>query len=174
MAFLASIARPGLAAVLAACAAPCMSATFPVSTLNFGQTTLAFPTALIRSETSTTIEVVLPADILFDFDKAEIRPEAQSALHELAQLIKDKARGPVTIQGFTDALGNDAYNQKLSERRAASVKAWLVTKEAVTGKSMTTSGLGSSNPVAPNRHLDGSDNPEGRQLNRRVTIILRK
>ena len=88
--------------------------------------------------------------------------------------MRQKAHGPVVIQGYTDALGNDGYNQKLSERRAASVKAWLATREGLAAVPFTIAGFGARNPVAPNSKPDGSDNPEGRQLNRRVTLIIRK
>jgi outer membrane protein OmpA-like peptidoglycan-associated protein len=147
---------------------------FPTGSINFPSHALSFPTGLMRTESPTTIEVTLPADILFDFDKSDIRNDAQGALRELAQLLRDKARGPVTIQGYTDALGSDAYNQKLSERRAAAVKTWLGTWEGLSAMPFTVAGFGARNPVAPNRHPDGSDNPEGRQLNRRVTLIIRK
>jgi photosystem I P700 chlorophyll a apoprotein A2 len=80
----------------------------------------------------------------------------------------------VVIQGFTDALGNDAYNQRLSERRAAAVKTWFATRGGLASMSFTTTGFGARNPVAPNRNPDGSDNPDGRQLNRRVTLIIRR
>jgi outer membrane protein OmpA-like peptidoglycan-associated protein len=125
-------------------------------------------------ETGAEIRIELAADVLFDFDKAEILPRAQSALKQAASLIKDKARGTVRIDGHTDAKGVDAYNQKLSERRAGAVKAWLVGKEGVRGVSLVTRGFGAKNPVAPNANDDGSDNPAGRQKNRRVEIIISK
>jgi outer membrane protein OmpA-like peptidoglycan-associated protein len=128
----------------------------------------------MTTETASTIEVTLPADVLFDFDKADIRPDAQGPLHEVAQLLRDKARGPVMIQGYTDALGGDAYNQRLSERRAAAVKAWLATREGLAAIQFAVSGWGSRNPAAPNRNPDGSDNPAGRQMNRRVTFIIHR
>src|SRR5579871_3899049 len=99
--------------------------SYPVDTISFGSDPitfsigpLSFPSEPVRTETATTIEVTLPADILFDFDKADLRPSAQGALHEMAQLLRERAHGPVTIQGYTDALGSDSYNQRLSERRA--------------------------------------------------------
>lgn len=147
---------------------------FPSEKLAFPSEALMFPSAPIQTETATTIEVTLPADILFDFDKADIRPDAQGPLHEVAELVRQKAHGPVVIHGYTDALGNDGYNQKLSERRAASVKVWLATREGLASVPFTIVGFGARNPVAPNRKPDGSDNPEGRQLNRRVTLIIRK
>jgi len=148
--------------------------TFGVEPLTPSQTPLNLPSELTRTETATTIEVTLPADVLFDFDKADIRPIAQRALREVADLIRGKAQGPVTIQGYTDALGMDAYNQSLSERRANAVKGWLMTKEALPATRLATVGFGQRNPVAPNQKADGSDDPEGRQLNRRVTLIIRR
>jgi outer membrane protein OmpA-like peptidoglycan-associated protein len=103
-----------------------------------------------------------------------LRAEAASTLHNLADLIRAKAHGPVGIRGYTDALGKDAYNQRLLERRAASVKTWLVSRELLAAANLAASGFGARDPVAPNRKPDGSDNPKGRQLNRRVTVIVRK
>jgi outer membrane protein OmpA-like peptidoglycan-associated protein len=126
-------------------------------------------------ETATEIRIELAADVLFDFDKATIKPEAASALHSVAEIIKDKGKGrAMRIEGHTDGKGGVAYNQKLSERRAASVKQWLAQKEAVTPSRMTTQGFGATKPVAPNVKPDGSDDPEGRQKNRRVEIVLEK
>jgi outer membrane protein OmpA-like peptidoglycan-associated protein len=150
------------------------SISFSTGRISFPQGTLSFGSSPVRTETASTIEVTLPADILFDFDKADIRPGAQGALQEVAQLLRERSRGPVVIQGYTDALGNDAYNQRLSERRAAAVKTWFVTRGGLATMSFTTSGFGARNPVAPNRNPDGSDNPDGRQLNRRVTLIIRR
>ena len=169
---------------LASSAAVCQSSSafaFSSSPLTFGaepltlsQAPLNFPSEPIRTETATTIEVTLPADVLFDFDKADIRPTAQKALREVADMIRAKAQGPVTIQGYTDALGKDPYNQSLSERRANAVKGWLVTRESLPATRLATAGFGPRNPVAPNQKPDGSDDPDGRQLNRRVTLIMRK
>ncbi len=147
---------------------------FGVDALTLPGSPLVFASAPIQTETATTIEVTLPADILFDFDKAEIRATAQKALHEVAEMVRSKAGGPVSIQGYTDALGKDAYNQTLSERRANAVKTWLATRESFPIARFTTTGFGPRNPVAPNQKPDGSDDPEGRQLNRRVTLIIRK
>ncbi len=113
--------------------------------------------------------------MLFDFDKSTIRPQAAAALHTVAEIINDKGKGrSVRIDGHTDSKGGDAYNQKLSERRAASVKQWLTEKEGLNAAKMSTRGFGAKRPVAPNVKPDGSDDPEGRQKNRRVEIVLAK
>jgi outer membrane protein OmpA-like peptidoglycan-associated protein len=126
-------------------------------------------------ETAAEIRIDLAADVLFDFDKTTIKPEAATALHEVAQIIKEKGKGRgVRIDGHTDGKGNDAYNQNLSERRAISVKQWLLEKEAIGRVIMTTQGFGAKRPVAPNTKPDGSDDPDGRQKNRRVEIVIQK
>jgi outer membrane protein OmpA-like peptidoglycan-associated protein len=145
-----------------------------VRSISFDIKSLSFPANLIKSETANAVEITLPADILFDFDKSDIRADAQSALHEVALFVRERARGQVTVQGFTDSLGGDAYNQRLSERRAGAVRTWLATREGLASMRFATIGFGSRNPVAPNRNGDGSDNPEGRQMNRRVTLIVQK
>jgi outer membrane protein OmpA-like peptidoglycan-associated protein len=125
-------------------------------------------------ETGQEIRIELAADVLFDFDKADLRPAAQKTLHQAAGIVQDKAKGAVRIEGHTDSKGNDVYNQKLSERRAASVKAWFIDKEGLGKVQFTTQGFGAKKPVASNTKPDGSDDPDGRQKNRRVEIILKK
>jgi len=126
-------------------------------------------------ETATETRIALAADVLFDFDKAVLLPKAQDTLRNVALFIKQKGQGrPVRIEGYTDSKGSDAYNQKLSERRARSVSEWLARSEGLGAVRMTTQGFGARNPVAPNKKPDGSDDPEGRQKNRRVEIVLAK
>ena len=125
-------------------------------------------------ETGAEIRIELAADVLFDFDKADLRAAAQQTLHQAASIIQEKAKGAVRIEGHTDSKGNDAYNQKLSERRAESVKTWFTVKEGLGKVQFSTQGFGSKKPVAPNTKPDGSDDPDGRQKNRRVEIILKK
>jgi outer membrane protein OmpA-like peptidoglycan-associated protein len=125
-------------------------------------------------ESKTELRIELAADVLFDFDKADIRPQAADALKQAAALIRDKGKGTVRIEGHTDAKGSDAYNQKLSERRAASVRDWLVQKEGLKAVKFATQGFGARKPVAANAKPDGSDDPEGRQKNRRVEIVIRR
>jgi outer membrane protein OmpA-like peptidoglycan-associated protein len=125
-------------------------------------------------ETKTEIHIELAADVLFDFDKADIRPTAQEALKQAAAVIRANARGQVRIEGHTDSKGSDPLNQKLSERRALSVRNWLVGKEGLASVKFSTQGFGAKRPVAPNSKPDGSDDPDGRQKNRRVEIIIAK
>jgi outer membrane protein OmpA-like peptidoglycan-associated protein len=130
--------------------------------------------ALEVKESATEVRIELAADVLFDFDKAVILPKAQPTLKQAAQVIREKARGPVRIEGHTDAKGSDTYNQRLSERRAEAVQSWFIQKEGLGNVPFTTKGFGARRPVAPNNKPDGSDDPEGRQKNRRVEIIMKK
>ena len=124
--------------------------------------------------TDSEIRIQLAADVLFDFDKAEIKKEAEPSLQKVATVLNANAGATVTIEGHTDGRGADDYNQKLSEARATSVKQWLVANAKVNGASLTTRGAGKSKPVAQNTKPDGADNPEGRAKNRRVEIVVRK
>jgi outer membrane protein OmpA-like peptidoglycan-associated protein len=120
------------------------------------------------------VTIALPADILFDFDKSSLRPEAKVALAAAAELIRAGAKGTVRINGYTDAKGSDAHNQKLSQDRAESVRSWLADKESLGKMKFALKGFGAQNPVAPNTRPDGTDDPAGRQRNRRVEIVFAK
>ncbi|MEW6267740.1 MAG: OmpA family protein [Thermodesulfobacteriota bacterium] len=128
--------------------------------------------ALELEETDTEIRIELSGDVLFDFDQATLRPEAEPILRQVAEVIARYPKPAVLIEGYTDSKGSDAYNLTLSRKRAETVKAWLVKNGA--NAAMTTRGLGEANPVAPNEKPDGSDDPEGRQKNRRVQITVKK
>jgi len=110
------------------------------------------------------------ADFLFDFDRAEVRPEASPAMSELAQHIV-AANKTVMIEGHTDGKGTESYNQGLSERRAVAVRTALVDR-GLAGTQLITRGFGKSRPVAANERPDGSDDPDGRQKNRRVEVVI--
>jgi outer membrane protein OmpA-like peptidoglycan-associated protein len=111
------------------------------------------------------------ADALFDFDKSGLRSDAEAtleaALPELAKASGHAAR----IEGHTDGKGGDAYNMKLSEARARTVRDWLGAHGAIPSAT-PIKGYGKRMPVAPNVAPDGSDDPEGRQKNRRVEIVF--
>lgn len=117
--------------------------------------------------TGTEVTIRLPGSVLFDFDSAQIRPDAERTLAEVAEVIKGYAKRPARVEGHTDSVASDDYNQKLSERRAAAVQAWLVGK-GVEAARLTPRGFGEGKPVADN------GTAEGRQRNRRVEVIIEK
>lgn len=130
---------------------------------------------LSELDTSATPEgtvITLPEVVLFDFDRAELKPDARATLAEVSEVLAFYAEAPVSVRGHTDAKGPDDYNQDLSERRATAVVAALAGDHGIDPSRLQAEGLGESQPVAPNEHPDGSDNPEGRQQNRRVEIVL--
>jgi len=112
------------------------------------------------------IAVRLTNDILFDFNSAGLRPESQQTLRDLASNFQRYPDETVTVEGHTDNVGSPEYNQGLSERRAYSVRDYLVN-QGVAPSRVTAIGLGETHPKTTN------DTPEGRQLNRRVEIHIR-
>lgn len=112
------------------------------------------------------IDVRLTGDILFDYNSSALRPESRRTLDELGENFRQYPDNEVIIEGHTDSTGGDAYNQKLSERRAASVADYLIDR-GVPNRNVTVYGYGEMRPKASN------DTAEGRQLNRRVEIHIR-
>lgn len=102
----------------------------------------------------------------FDFDKAAIRPADVAELEKGVAFVKKYPGYKISIEGHTDSVGTEAYNQRLSERRAVAVKDYLVKQGAADGNRMTTVGYGESKPIADNK------TPEGRFQNRRVEILI--
>lgn len=109
--------------------------------------------------------IVTLSDVLFDFNKADLKPGAREKLSRIAGIIQSHPGLKMSIEGHTDSIGSDAYNQQLSERRAASVQAYL-SGQGVAREIVGTAGFGESKPVASN------DNAAGRQQNRRVELVV--
>lgn len=107
------------------------------------------------------------SNILFDFDKALIRPEFYSQLNKLGRMLKDNPQVYAVLSGFCDSIGSEAYNIRLSQRRAESVRRYLQRKFAIKSNQILLYWYGYANPVASNA------TEEGRRLNRRVTVVLR-
>ncbi len=114
----------------------------------------------------SVITIALDSSVLFDTGKSIVKPEAGQQLHEVAERMKKFAGAAVLISGHTDNAGSQASNQTLYTARAKAVKAYLVSKEGITGDLLATQGFGSSQPVADN----GSD--AGRSRNRRVDVVI--
>jgi len=110
-------------------------------------------------------------NIYYNFDKANIRPESKYALDSLLSLLREHPEWKVEIGAHTDALGSDQYNEWLSQQRAESVVTFLVN-QGISKNRLEAKGYGESRSIAPNKNPDGSDNPEGRQLNRRTEFTI--
>ncbi len=106
----------------------------------------------------------------FDFDKSKLRPDAVAILNQAIEVLKKYPELKVEVAGHTDSKGTDAYNQKLSERRAKAVYDYLTSNGIDAGRLVGPHGFGESHPIAPNTNPDGSDNPEGRAQNRRTEL----
>jgi outer membrane protein OmpA-like peptidoglycan-associated protein len=148
---------------------------FPVLDLTFRTEPVAgVVQALEVKETPTEIRIELAADVLFDFDKADIRPDASKVLSQAADVLKEHSTRRVVIEGHTDGKGTEEYNQRLSQRRAQAVKRWFEERAGLKSMALETRGWGAKRPVAPNAKPDGTDDPAGRQKNRRVEIVIAK
>ena len=114
--------------------------------------------------------ITLQDGVLFDFGKYDLRPEAKATLAKLATVLNQAKVPAAQINGHTDSIGDDAFNQDLSEKRASAVATQLKADGVIAN--LETHGYGKTQPVADNTNADGSDNPAGRQANRRVEIYI--
>jgi len=127
----------------------------------------------LRAELNTILEtreterglVVNVSDVLFDFDSANLKPGAREKVARVAAILHSHPDLKIAVEGHTDSVGSDQYNQRLSERRAESVRAGLL-QQGVNREAVGTAGFGESRPVATN------GTAEGRQQNRRVEIVI--
>jgi OOP family OmpA-OmpF porin len=123
----------------------------------------AKPAAKKAAPAVTQSKITLQADTLYDFDKATLKPEGKATLDKIARDLSKIKLEVIIAVGNTDSVGSDAYNMALGQRRAQSVKAYLVSK-GVDGSRIYTESKGKSNPVASNATA------EGRSKNRRTDI----
>lgn len=114
----------------------------------------------------STLKLSFDASVLFDFNRSELRPEAQARLAEAAARVAAYTNASVTVEGHTDNVGTGAYNAKLSLARAASVRAFLLSRPELRSRTIAVEGFGASRPVASNA------TDAGRQQNRRVEILV--
>ena len=124
------------------------------------------PGVEVTRPSESQIDVRLTSDVLFDYNSAELRPESRSTLSDLAGNFRRYTNELIDVEGHTDATGTPDYNQSLSERRADSVKGFLID-QGVLANHIDAVGYGATRPRAEN------DSPEGRQMNRRVEIHIR-
>ena len=125
-------------------------------------------------QSGRSLSMNLSGDVLFDYDKATLKPESEQALKKVAVVLSQFPESKVTVEGYTDSKGTKSTNMQLSLARAQAVKDWLVTNGNVAATGIATKGFGEQYPIAANKTNDGKDNPLGRALNRRVSIIVEK
>jgi outer membrane protein OmpA-like peptidoglycan-associated protein len=121
--------------------------------------------AILETRDTARGLIVNMSDVLFDTAKHTLRPAAREKLAKVAGIISGHPGLRLAVEGYTDSVGGDDYNQKLSEDRGTAVRDYL-TKEGVVGTSVTSQGFGKSQPVASN------DTAAGRQQNRRVELVV--
>ena len=112
-------------------------------------------------------------NVFFDFDKYNLRPESFVELDRVVGFLNDYPNIEIEMSAHTDSKGADDYNMLLSDNRARSVREYIVSK-GIAATRIISQGYGESKPVADNSNADGTDNPEGRQLNRRVEFKILK
>jgi OOP family OmpA-OmpF porin len=121
---------------------------------------------LVKEEPKVEAVIVLD-NVYYDFDKSSLREESSPALDKLVGLLNQYPTMVIEIRAHTDNKGDDKYNMTLSDARAQVVVNYLVSK-GIDKVRLQSKGYGASMPVAPNKHEDGTDDPDGRQKNRRT------
>lgn len=121
--------------------------------------------AILQTRDTARGLIVNMSDVLFDTAKHSLRPAAREKLAKVAGIISGHPGLRLAVEGYTDSVGGDEYNQKLSEERGEAVRDYL-TQEGVVRTSVTSQGFGKSQPVASN------DTAAGRQQNRRVELVV--
>jgi outer membrane protein OmpA-like peptidoglycan-associated protein len=111
--------------------------------------------------------ILMPTDLLFDYDSANLRPGATANLQKLGRLIQRNPQSVFKVEGHTDSFGSDRYNLDLSQRRAETVKSWLVEYMSINPDRVQTQGYGKSRLLVP-----GDRSVDEQQLNRRVEIVI--
>lgn len=130
------------------------------------RTKMAGTGVTVERVSESEINLVMPSDITFDYDRAEVKPEFRGVINSLADALATQPSSTIDIIGYADSTGSDTYNQLLSERRAQSVAYWL-ENQGVQAPRLVAFGRGELQPIASN------NTEEGRARNRRVEIKVR-
>ena len=120
---------------------------------------------------SRTVTMNLRSDVLFEFGNASLKAAAGPTLRDAARFVLQRPKAQVIIRGYTDSIGTEQANLTLSRQRAEAVRDWMV-KSGVPSKQLSVLGMGAKEPVAANTKPDGTDNPPGREQNRRVSLSI--
>jgi outer membrane protein OmpA-like peptidoglycan-associated protein len=132
-----------------------------------------YPDLCLTPEPPKVNETFVVENVYYDFDKADLKPESFPALDEIVRMLNTYPTMEIEMSAHTDSKGTNKYNQKLSDARARSVVAYLVSK-GIAESRLKAKGYGETMPIEPNKNADGSDNPEGREKNRRTEFKVLK
>ncbi|OON67826.1 OmpA family protein [Hymenobacter sp. CRA2] len=128
------------------------------------------PTELHGQQTADGTAFTLPTDAVFGPTDALIKEQATGQLLQLARAIQQSSGRQLLIRVYADAQGDDNQNLILSQRRAQAIADWLKDHQITLPAELQ--GLGEADPIAPNAQPDGTDNPAGREQNRRMVVIV--
>ncbi len=133
-------------------------------------TNITLDTIMVLDKKEKNIIFVLK-NIYFGYDSANINPAAARELNKLVDILTDNPEIKIEMSSHTDSIASDSYNFELSQRRAEATVTYLI-KKGITPERLVAKGYGESKPIARNTNPDGSDNPEGRQRNRRTEFKI--
>jgi len=133
---------------------------------------MRYPDLCLVPEAPKVDEKFVIENVYYDFNKADLKPESYPALDEVVRMLNTYPNMAIELGAHTDSKGSDTYNMKLSEARAQSVVKYLVEK-GISAERLVAKGYGEAMPIAPNE-IDGKDNPEGREKNRRTEFKVLK
>ncbi|MFZ4115264.1 MAG: OmpA family protein [Chthoniobacterales bacterium] len=122
-----------------------------------------------RPLSTQTAPILLPTDLLFEYDADQLKVDAEKSLKKLALLIQRNPKAQFIVEGFTDSFGSDEYNLDLSTRRANTIKQWLIKKELINPIQIKSYGLGKTHFIVPS-----NGTIQQQSLNRRVEIVIRQ
>lgn len=126
-----------------------------------------YPNLCLQPEAPKVNETFVIENVYYDFNKSDLKPESYPALDEVIRMLNTYPAMVIEIGAHTDNVGSNNYNQKLSEARAKSVVAYMVSK-GIDETRLKAKGYGEAIPLEPNKNPNGSDNPAGREKNRRT------
>jgi outer membrane protein OmpA-like peptidoglycan-associated protein len=119
----------------------------------------------IKTPQTGDLKAMMPSDLLFDYNSADVKESAKVDLMKLGFLIQTWTKSQIIIEGHTDTTGDDAYNMQLSLARAQSVKNWVTRSLLLDGDRISVKGMGETQPIA-----DGNGDKDAQAINRRVVI----